>query len=64
MANAFSEDRYQVWPIEDQDSKRKGYRHKVIDTERGGKTVGRAHSKEAAEDVARQMNEKGYVEAV
>jgi hypothetical protein len=60
VTNAFSQDRYQVWMIE----ARGPYRFKVIDTDRSGKIVARTASQETADSIAKQMNEKGFVEAI
>lgn len=59
MANAFGPEKYQVYPIS---SRRCVYRWQVIDTERSGKIVARTAGKEAAEHIARELNEKGFVE--
>jgi preprotein translocase subunit SecA len=63
MSNAFSPDRYQVWAAEK--GGRHAYRWTVIDTERkGNPIVVRTASKESAESIAKQLNEKGLVESV
>lgn len=60
MANAFSPDRYQVWPIDGLSP----YRFKVIDTEKHGKICARCSTAELAADIAKQLNEKGHVETI
>ncbi|MGH7936664.1 MAG: hypothetical protein ACREF8_06615 [Chthoniobacterales bacterium] len=39
-------------------------RWKVVDTDKRGKTVARTTEKSGAESIARQLNEKGFVEHV
>jgi hypothetical protein len=58
--NAFSPDRYQVWPIDG----RGPYRYKVIDTEKHGKICARCSTAEFAEHIAKDLNRKGYVETI
>jgi hypothetical protein len=61
-ARSFRKDgdaRYQVWPIE---KYRSAYRFQIVDLERSAKIVGRFSTQKNAEDIAKQLNEKGFVE--
>ena len=58
--NAFSRDRYQAWILE----KHGPYRFQVIDTENRNKIVARTCSEETAIVIAKQLNEKGFVEEI
>ncbi len=55
------EPRYEVWPIERADTP---YRWQVVDLQRSAKIVARTAGKETAEDIAKELNEKGFVETV
>jgi hypothetical protein len=61
MANAFSTDRYQVWSA---NGRRSAYLWHVIDTDRHGKIVARTSQRDGAESIAKQLNEKGFVESI
>ncbi len=57
--NAPIEPRYLAMPIE---RRRSPYRWEVVDGEHHGKIVARCSSYESAERIAKELNEKGYVE--
>ncbi len=55
------EPRYEVWPIE---KERSAYRFQVVDLELSAKIVARCSTEENAENIAKQLNEKGFVESL
>jgi hypothetical protein len=40
------------------------YRWQVVDTHRSGKILARTSDRKGAESIAKQLNEKGFVEAI